>query len=330
MHAYWYEKAGPAADVLECGTMPDPVSRRGEVLVKVTHSAINPTDAKRRTSGRELTQFQRIIPNNDGAGIIEAIGDDVPSTRVGERVWIFGAQADRPCGTAAEYILLPSRQAIALPERASLSDGACLGVPAVTAHRGLFSDGSITGQTVLVTGAAGRVGSYAVQLAKWAGARVIGTAGSDEKVKAVDALGADLALRYDGDDVAAAIRDFAGDDGIDRVVDTAFSETIALAAAVLRPNGVIASYSSDACWTPQIPFQTLMRKNIVMRPFGIFAMPREAQDRAFADINAALRAGVLRHRIGRTVPFGDMVAAHAQMEGKGVWGCFVVEVDGRT
>ena len=93
---------------------------------------------------------------------------------------------------------------------------------------------------------------------------------------------------------------------------------------------MIASYSSDACWTPLIPFQTLMRKNIVMRPFGIFAMPRKAQDRAFTDINAALRAGILRHRIGRTVPFCDMVAAHAQMEGKGVWGCFVVEVDGRT
>jgi NADPH2:quinone reductase len=159
---------------------------------------------------------------------------------------------------------------------------------------------------------------------------VIGTAGAAEKVAAVRALGADLVLSYARDDVIAAVRDFAGEDGVDRVVDTAFSESIALASEVLRLNGVIASYSSDACWNPEIPFQTLMRKNIVIRPFGIFAMPRAAQDRAFADITAALRAGVLRHRIGRMVGFGEMAAAHTEMDGGGVWGGLVVEVAGKT
>lgn len=326
MRAYWYEKAGPAAEVLSCGAMPDPNPEAGEVRVKVTHSTVNPTDAKRRTAGREVSQFGRIIPNNDGAGVIDQIGPGVSKKRIGERVWIFGAQAGRPHGTAADYVVLASRLAIALPAEASLADGACLGVPAVTAHRGLFADGSIAGQTVLVTGAAGRVGSYAVQLAKWAGARVIGTAGSAAKVAAAAALGADLALNYATDDVVKSVLEFTAGAGVDRIVDTAFSDTIKLAPQLLRPNGVIASFSSDADPVPKIPFLSLMYKNITIRPFAIFAMPRDAQDQAFAGITAALRAGKLQHRIGGRMSFEGMIDAHALMDGKGVWGCLVVDV----
>ena len=326
MRAYWYEKAGSAGDVLNSGTMPDPIPGAGEVRVKVTHSAINPTDAKRRTLGRELSLFSRIIPNNDGAGVIDQAGPGVPKTRIGERIWAFGAQAGRPHGTAAEFVLLPSRQAIALPKSASLADGACLGVPAVTAHRGLFADGSIAGQTILVTGAAGRVGSYAVQLAKWAGARVIGTAGSAEKVAAISALGADLALSYSTGDVVKKVAEFTNGTGVDRIVDTAFSETIQLAPQLVRANGVLATYSSDADPTPKIPFQSLMYKNITIRPFAIFGMPAEAQDRAFADITAALAAGRLKHRIGRRMEFDQMIEAHAMMDARDVWGCLVVDV----
>ncbi len=255
MLAYWYEKAGAAADVVTSGTMPDPVPAAGEVRIKVTHSTINPTDSKRRTLGRELVQFKRIIPNNDGAGVIDQVGAGVADSRIGEHVWVFGAQAGRPYGTAAGFVTLPSRQAITLPKEASLAEGACLGVPAVTAHRGLFADGSIAGQTILVTGAAGRVGSYTVQLAKWAGARVIGTAGSEQKVAATRALGADLVLNYSTDDVVKKVAEFTNGVGVDRVVDTAFSETIQLAPQLLRPNGVIATYSSDADPTPKIPFR---------------------------------------------------------------------------
>jgi len=326
MRAYWYERAGAAAEVMHSGTMPDPVPGAGEVRVKITHSTINPTDAKRRTLGRELGLFERIIPNNDGAGLIDRLGPDVPASRLGERVWLFGAQAGRPHGTAAEYVLLPSRQAIALPANASLAGGACLGVPAVTAHRGLFADGSIAGQTILVTGAAGRVGAYAVQLAKWAGARVIGTAGSADKVAAVSANGADLALSYATDDVVKVVADFTGGGGVDRIVDTAFSQTIAQAPDLLRANGVIATYSSDADANPRIPFHALMYKNIAIRPFAIFGMPREAQDRAFSDITAALAANRLQPRIGQRMSFDRMIEAHALMEAGGVWGCLVVDV----
>lgn len=330
MRAYWYEKAGAAAEVMHAGEMSDPSPGQGDVRVRVTHSAINPTDSKRRKTGRELQAFGRIIPNNDGAGTIDAIGAGVSPARIGERVWIFGAQAGRPSGTAAEYVALPSRQAIALPAGVDLAAGACLGVPAVTAHRGLFADGSIAGQTVLVTGAAGRVGAYAVQLAKWAGARVIGTVGSAEKAAAVRALGADLVLNYASDDVVKAVLAFTGGVGVDRIVDPAFSETIPLAPQLLRANGVIASYSSDADPAPQIPFLALMYKNITIRPLAIFGMPAEAQDRAFADITAALRAGVLTHRIGRRMAFDQMAEAHAIMDGAGVWGCLVVDVASET
>jgi NADPH:quinone reductase len=326
MRAYWYEKAGPAAEVMQSGTVPDPSPEKDEVRVRVTHSAINPTDSKRRKIGRELGQFSRIIPNNDGAGVIDQVGAGVAPARIGERVWMFGAQAGRPNGTAAEYVTLPSRQAIALPTQASLADGACLGVPAVTAHRSLFADGSIAGRTVLVTGAAGRVGAYAVQLAKWAGARVIGTAGSAEKVAATSALGADLVLDYASDDVVKRVLEFTGGVGIDRIVDAAFSETIQVAPQLLRANGVIATYSSDADPAPKIPFHNLMYKNITIRPLAIFGMPADAQDRAFADITAALQAGALKHRIGRRMAFEQMIEAHALMDGKGAWGCLVVDV----
>jgi NADPH:quinone reductase len=329
MRAYWYEKAGAAAAVMQSGTMPDPHAGPGDVRVRVAHSAINPTDSKRRKIGRELGrepgQSVRIIPNNDGAGIVDQVGTGVAASRIGERVWIFGAQAGRPHGTAADYVVLPSRQAIALPANASLLDGACLGVPAVTAHRGCFADGSIAGKTVLVTGAAGRVGAYAVQLAKWAGARVVATVGSAEKAAAVNTLGADLVVNYNTDDVVAAVRGFTGGAGVDRIVDTAFSSTVQLAPQLLRSNGVIASYSSDADANPKTPFVTLMHMNVLIRPFGIFGMGQAAQDQAFADIT-----GVLTHRIGLHTTFDQMIPAHASMDAGGIWGTAIVDVAGNS
>ena len=324
MRAYWYERSGKAGEVITSGTMPDPEPAGGEVRIQVTHSAINPTDAKRRMLGRELGQFKRIIPNNDGAGIIDRVGDGVPKARLGEHVWIFGAQAGRPFGTAADYVTVPSRQAIAMPSEAQLADGACLGVPAVTAHRALFADGSVAGQTVLVTGAAGRVGAYAVQLAKWAGARVIGSVSSPAKSDAIRALGADHWCDYAS--AVQLVNSVTGGAGVDRIVDAAFSSTIMQAPQLLRANGVIATFASDADHTPKIPFQQLMYKNITIRPLAIFGMPREAQDRAFADITAVLRAGKLSHRIGRRFAFDDMIAAHAAMDEGGTWGCVVVDV----
>ena len=328
MRAIWYERPGPAAEVLTVGEMPDPEPGPGEVRVRVALSAINPTDIKRRRGGRELGLFPRIIPHNDGAGAIDRIGEGVPDSRLGERVWTFGAQAGRPFGTGAGFVVLPSRQAIRLPDSASFEDGACLGVPAVTAHRCLFSDGGIEGATVVVSGATGRVGAYVVQLAKRAGATVIGTVGSAEKAELAKALGADHALdrrRLSGDDLAAAVREITGGRGVDRVVEVEFGANVGWTAAVLKDNGVIATYASTADGEPRIPFHSLMYKNITVRLVAIFGMPRAAQDRAFADVTACLEAGTLRHRIGLRCAFEEVIRAHEAVEAGAVDGCALLE-----
>jgi NADPH2:quinone reductase len=326
MYAVWYEKAGKAGAVLVAGDMPDPEPGPGEVRVRIAVSAVNPTDVKRRREGRELGRFPRIVPNNDGAGTIDRVGPGVPETRLGERVWIFGAQAGRPFGTAAEFTVVPARQAIPLPANTSFEDGACLGVPAVTAHYGLFADGPLTGKTALVTGGAGRVGAYAVQLAKRAGATVIATVGSAAKAETVRGLGADHVLNYKTDDLAAEIRRLTDGQGVDRIVEVAFGTNIALAPKIMKTNGVIATYASDAAPEPTLPFYSLMFNNTTIRPFIIYALPHTAQDRAFAAITAALKDGVLQHRIAARLPLARLAEAHEAIEAGTLSGSVLVDV----
>lgn len=324
MRAVWYERAGPAAQVLQFGDWPDPEPGPGEVLVRVACSAVNPTDVKRRQTGRELGQFSPIIPNNDGSGTIEAVGADVDPARIGERVWLFAAQAARPHGTAAELVALPSRQAIRLPDHEEMEAGACLGVPAVTAHHGLFAGGAIEGRNVLVTGGAGRVGRYAVQMAKWAGARVLATAGTPEKVEHVRALGADAVVNHRDGDLAEAVRAFTGGTGVDRVVEVAFGANVDLLPDIVAPNGVVASYASDAVPRPELPFQQLMYRNVTIRPFSIYGLPRDVQDRAFADVTRWLREARPSHLIGGRMALTDMVYAHESIERGDVFGVLLL------
>lgn len=324
MRTIWYEKPGAAADVMTFGEMPDPEPGDGEVRVRVAWSAVNPTDVKRREAGRELARFDRIIPNNDGSGVIDRVGAGVDPARIGEEVWLFGAQAMRPFGTAAEYTLLPSRQAIRLPEAASLEDGACLGVPAVTAHMGLFLDGPIDGKTLLVTGGGGRVGRYAVQMAKRAGATVISTAGSAEKAAHVRDLGADHVFNYREDDIVTAVRDLTGGKGVDRMLDVAFAANIPNGHRLVRPGGMIASYAAGPQPTAEIPFQALMYANIMVRPFSIYGIGAGPQDAAFAGITACLEEGALRHLVGGKLPFDEMIRAHEMIAADEVFGCLLV------
>lgn len=316
MHAWWYEKSGAARDVLQYGEMEQASLGTDEVLVKIHVSAVNPTDVKRREAGRELGQFPIIIPNNDGSGVIEAVGTDVSYDRIGERVWLFGAQAGRPFGTAAEYCVLPSRQARHLPDSASFADGACLGVPAVTAHRGCFADGHIDGKTILITGGTGRVGQYAVQMAKLAGATVIATAGSPDKADKTRKLGADYVVNYREQNIADAVKELTNGSGVDRFIDVAFGQNIADVPNLVKPNGVVTSYGSDAVAKPEIPFLSLMYANILVRPFAIFAMPAHAQDAAFKAVEEWLDQGQLKHATGRSLGFDALISAH-EMIGNG-------------
>lgn len=327
MRAVFYERKGPAAEVLTFGNMPGPVPAPSEVRVRVALSAVNPTDVKRRGTGRELGRFPRIIPNNDGAGVIDKVGPGVPANRVGERVWIFGAQQGRPFGTAAEYCCVPARHAVRLPDKISLADGACLGVPAVTAHRCLFADGPIKDEAVLVAGGAGRVGAYAIQLAKRAGAFVVATAGDPGKVASLADLGADVALNYRSDDIAGRIKDATGGKGVVRIVETEFGANVALAPKILAANGTIACYASDKVPEPAVPFYPLMFLNANIRLVYIFEMPPSAQDMAFAEVTAALEEGALKHRIGLRVPFARVADAHEAVEKSAAIGTVMIDVD---
>lgn len=326
MRAWWYEKAGAADAVLNMGERDVPAPGPGEVRVRVHRSAVNPTDVKRRQNGRELGVFSLIVPNNDGSGVIDAVGAGVDDARVGERVWIFGAQAGRPMGTAADYCVLPARQARHLADAMSFEQGACLGVPAVTAHRGCFADGPIDGKWLLITGGTGRVGRYAVQMAKLAGAKVIATAGAPAKAADLAALGADHVVNYRDEDLVGAVKDITDGTGVDRFIDVAFGVNIANVPNLVKTNGVVTSYGSDAVAKPEVPFLALMYANILVRPFAIFAMPGDAQDTAFADIEAWCAQGALDHAVGMRFGFAELPAAHGAIEAGGFTGCCVVSV----
>lgn len=328
--AIQFSEAGAAKDVLHMVEIDKVEPGPDEVRVKTAFSAINPTDAKRRASGRELPAFSPIVSGNDGAGVIDAVGSNIDPNRIGKNAWIFGAQAGRPMGTSAEYCTLPAYMAPELPDQASLLDGACMGVPAVTAYYSIFSDGPIEGQTILVSGGAGRVGSYAVQMAKLGGASVIAMVGKPENEIYAKELGADHVVNYKTDDVAAKVLELTGGRGVDRVSEVAFGANVNLFPEIVARNGVITAYSSDAVEAPVLPFLPLMFKNITMRPFTIYSLPKQTHLEIFAAINGMLAKGHLKHRVAAHHPFTleGVVSAHEMIEADAAAGVCVIDVGG--
>ena len=327
MRAAWYEKLGNAQDVLSVGEVDIPEVGSGEVRVKVQASGVNPSDVKQRSGwGGLKMRHPRVIPHNDGAGVIEAVGEGVSPSRVGERVWIYEATLSRPFGTAAEYVVVASDNAVFLPDNTEFAAGACLGVPAMTAHYSVFQDGAVTGQTILVTGGAGAVGNYAIQLAKWGGARAIATVSSPEKAEIAHAAGADYVINYKTEDVAARVKEITGKEGVDRVVEVDFASNLETNLAVLKRNGVIATYASDSNAQPQIPFYPLVYKNITVHYVLVYVMPKAAHQVAAEDITTCLKAGVLNHVIAQRFPLAEMAAAHEAVESGRAIGNQVVEI----
>ena len=325
MRAAWYDKVGAAAEVLKVGDLPIPEPGPGEVRVRVFASGLNPTDVKARVRPGSMPG-PRVIPHQDGAGVIDKVGAGVPASRVGERVWLYIVQWQRQWGTAAEYTVVPAQLAVRLPANTSFAEGACLGIPAVTAHRCLFADGPIAGHTVLVTGGAGAVGHYAVQLAKWAGARVIATVSSPEKAALAAAAGADHTVNYRTGDTAKEILALTGGAGVDRIVDVDFGGNLAVSAEAIKVNGVIASYASMGEREPKLPFYALMAKNATIQPVLIYTMPERAKDEGAADVLRLVEAGRLIHQIGARFPLEHIVQAHEAQESGKVTGNIVVEI----
>src|SRR4051794_484849 len=242
MLAARYTRPGAARDVLSVGEVPTPEPGPGEVRVRLRVSGVNPTDGKARSGAAVDGDFQ--IPNQDGAGFVDAVGDGVDPSRAGERVWVYFAARQRPWGTAAQYTVVPAEQAVALPEGASDDLGASLGTPALPAHRCLFADGPIDGRTVLVAGGAGAVGHAAIELATWAGVKVIATVSSEKKAALAREAGADVVVNYREEGAAERIREASGD-GVDRVVEVSLAANLDLDLDVCAPHAVVSTYADD-------------------------------------------------------------------------------------
>ena len=323
MRAAYYERTGKAADVLVVGAIETPAPAPGEVLVRLHASGVNPSDVKARAGARGMP-FPRIVPHSDGAGIIEAVGGGVPRERIGERVWIWNGQWQRASGTAATHIALPAAQAVPLPDRVPFEQGACLGIPALTAHACVFSDGPVTGRHVLVTGGAGAVGTLAVRMAKAGGARVIATASSPSQAARATRAGADVIVNHRSADFAGELRQAVGATPLDRVVEVEFGANIGIVADSLAPHAVIAAYGSAAVPQPQVPFYPLMFKGVTIRMIIVYLLPDAPRWAAIADIDAWLRGGALAPEVDATFPLDQVVAAHEAVERGGRLGSVIV------
>lgn len=317
MKACWYEWTGPARDVLTVGDMPTPEPGPGEVRVKVMVSAVNPSDTKGRSGwrGRPIP-YPRIVPHQDGAGVIDKLGPGVTGRKVGERVWLYMAQRGRPFGTAAEYTTVPQERAVRLPDHVSFEEGACLAIPAMTAHRALYVDGDFRGRNILVQGGAGAVGFYAVQLAKLGGAKtVIATVSRDPQAAQAKKAGADHIINYKTENVAKRTAEITGvSPSIDRIVEVALGANIDIDVEVLRPNGIISAYSSDAVPEPKLPFAQMLLKDLTVHTLIVYEIPQAAREAAARDINRALDEHKLVHQIAEVFPLEKMAEAHERME----------------
>ena len=328
MRAAWFDSFGAAREVLKVGERETPVAGPGEVLVRLHTSAVNPSDVKKRAgSFPDLLDGGFVIPNSDGAGIVEAAGDGVDATRVGERVWVYQAQYGRRFGTAAEYLAIDSSRAVRLPDATGFDIGACLGIPAMTAHRAVFADGDVAGQTVLVTGGAGRVGYYAVQWASQAGATVIATASNDDDVAACEKVGAATVVNHREADIVEQIMAATDGQGVDRVVDVEFGGNLPVSVDVLKIGGVIATYASTLVPEPKLPFFRMMYKDLTVRMIIVYAMPESAKIYAVDDISLALQNEMLDHRIAATFPLDDIATSNELVEQGNIRGAVVLTID---
>ncbi len=315
MRAVFYEQVGPANEVLQFADLPDPTPEPGEVRVRVQWSGVNPSDVKSRAGLRSrVLPFARIIPHSDGMGVIDAVGEGVSAQRVGQRVWLWNAAWGRPFGSAAEFICLPQRQAVPLPDNVSGEAGACLGIPALTALHAVLMDGGVAGKTVLVAGGAGAVGHYAVQLASRLGAaRVISTVSNEAKAVLARAAGADDVINYKTEAVLERVRELTQGQGVDRIIELDIAVNGAMDLDLLRPGGEVVVYGSS----PQplnLPFPVLLAKNIQLMFFMVYHLSDADRARAQATLQRLLARGELAHNIALRLPLAQAAQAHEAVQ----------------
>lgn len=309
MQAVWYEGFGAARDVLVLGEMATPHPGAGEVLVALKASGVNPSDVKLRAGARVGAKmvYPRVVPHSDGAGVIAAVGAGVDQARVGERVWVWNAGWQRAFGTAASHVVLPAEQAVRLPDGTSFAEGACFGIPAMTAWYAVMGDGPVAGQTILVTGGAGTVGRYAVQMARLGGARVIATVSSPAKAAHATA---EEWVNYRDTDVAEAVLEMTDGAGVDRIVDVDFGANQAASLALIKPGGTIAAYASAADMAPRLDFYPFMFRNTRLHMLIVYQLGGALRRAGEAQLSEWLEAGVLSHAVVPGGGLADCAAAH--------------------
>ena len=326
MKAAWYTRQGKPTEVMQFGEQPTPHAGAGEVRVRLHASAVNPADSNRTVGRTYAMEGPLIIPNSDGAGIVDEVGAGVDAAWLNRRVWLYnGQRGGRLLGTAAEYIALNVDLVSELPDNTRFDEGACLGIPCMTAHRCVTLGGDFNGKTVLVTGSAGAVGHYAVQWAKRFGARVIATVSSPEKAAHATAAGADLTVNYRIEDVVARVREFTANEGVHHVVDVDFGGNLATTLALIAVNGSIAYYATKGNPTPTITAPELMRKNLSVHGVLLNGAPHAARKRAQNDIVQLLKEGGMRHTISAAFPLARTGEAHSAVEFQAKLGTVVVE-----
>ena len=332
MKAIFCTQRGAAADALALMETGKPAPRPGEVLVAVKTSGVNPSDVKLRSGAQGPMIADRVIVHNDGAGVIEAVGDGVDSGRIGERVWLYNVNRSAdglgqgPIGTAADYVCVAAALAAPLPDAASFETGACLGVPAMTAHRAVLCAGPVAGKTVLVTGGAGAVGHSAIQIAKAMGARVIATVSSDTKAEVARGAGADVVINYKTEDLEARILDATASGGVDHVAEVDLAAHVQLYPKTLNFNAAVGAYASASDLTPVIPFYPLAFRNIRIQPVFVYSMSEAAKTEAIADINELLVKGLLTPRVDRIFGLDEAVAAHQAVESGALVGNAILNI----
>jgi len=331
MQAAFYERTGPAAEVLQFADLPDPQPGPGELRVRLRWSGVNPSDVKSRAGLRNpVMPFPRIVPHSDGMGVVDAVGEGVAADRIGQRVWVWNAAWGRPFGTAAQYIVLPQAQAVALPDNVADEAGACLGIPALTALHAVLMPGSdgagVAGQRVLVAGGAGAVGHYAVQFARLLGAaQVIATTSTAEKAALARAAGADVTIDYRQADAAAQLREATQGQGVDRIIELDIAANAALDVDALRPGGDLVVYGSGA--TPfELPFFPLIAKNLNLRFFIVYHLAPADRQRCEAALTGWLHRGALQHNIAQRLPLAQIAEAHDAVAQGRVAGNLVVAI----
>ncbi|MET0867328.1 MAG: NADPH:quinone reductase [Pseudorhodoplanes sp.] len=321
MRAFYYEAMGPARDVLRMGEVETPQPGSGEVRVRIATSGVNPSDVKSR--GLRKIAFPRVIPHSDGAGEIDAVGDGVSKSRVGERVWLWNGQWRRPSGTAAEFIVVPAVQAVPLPANISFEEAAGLGIPALTAWHAVELANAGPGIALLISGGAGSVSQYAIQFAKARGAVVITTISSTEKARIAREAGADHCIDYKLEDVGTRVSELTGGRGADAIIEMDLTANAKLIPVTLRPKGSVIIYGTQPEAT--IPAMFCLQNAIRLQFFLVYQLETDERARAIAAITRMLEQGKLINRVGPVFPFAETAAAHEAVE-RGTIGNVIVKI----